>query len=347
MLRIALLLPRAGPIGLWGLSSENCAQMAIAEINASGGILGREVSYELVDASRPRETVAAATRRLVDDGTVEAIVGMHTSDVRVSVVEAIGGRVPVVFTPLYEGGETTPGVYMVGQTPDIQVQPMIEWLTNERGVKRWYLIGNAYNYPHAVSQFARNGIARLGGEIVADEHIPFENASFEETMRRIAERQPDGLFISLIGDSCVRFNRAFGRSKLARTISRYCTAIEENMLMAIGAGNTKNLYTSAGFYHGLGTDEAQQFGRHYHHYFGTHAPILNQFAVSCFEGVTLLSNLMEACGSVLPERLAEIEQAEVGSYGPRGWLKMQNRHLQSPCYGLEAKGIELKQVHAF
>lgn len=183
MLKIALLLPRAGPIGLWGLSSENCAQMAIAEINASGGILGREVTYELVDASRAPDEVAAVTRRLIDSGEIEAIVGMHTSDVRVGVVQAISGRVPFVYTPLYEGGETSPGVYMVGLTPDIQVRPMIEWLARNRGVKRWHLIGNSYNYPQTVSEFARNCIHELGGEIVADEHLPFETISFEATLQ--------------------------------------------------------------------------------------------------------------------------------------------------------------------
>lgn len=329
------------------MSSENCAQMAIAEINSSGGILGREVSYELVDASKSPETVAAQVARLINSKVIEAVVGMHTSDVRVSVVKAVKERVPFVFTPLYEGGENTRGVYMVGQTPDIQVRPMIEWLSRTRGVKRWYLIGNMYNYPHALGDFARRQIDELGGQIIADEYVPFATTSFGASIRRIEEDKPDGLFISLIGDCSIRFNRAFGSSQLSQTIPRFCTALEENMLMAIGPRNTRNLYTSAGYFRDLGTDDARHFARYYDRSFGTRAPVLNQFATSCFEGITLLCSLIEASGNLALDRLAEAEGAEIGSYGPRGWLRLVNRHLQSPCYGLEVDGIDFRQVHVF
>ena len=56
-------------------------------------------------------------------GDVDALVGMHTSPVRQRIVRAVGGQLPFVYTPLYEGGERTPGVFAIGETRAPAVAP--------------------------------------------------------------------------------------------------------------------------------------------------------------------------------------------------------------------------------
>src|SRR5689334_7480637 len=127
-LRIAFLIPLSGPAGLWGPSCQTSAMLASHEVNAAGGILGREVELVFADAGGEADAIADETVDLIAESGAEAVIGMHISAVRVALVRALRGRVPYVYTPVYEGGERADGVFMVGETPARQLKPAIHWL---------------------------------------------------------------------------------------------------------------------------------------------------------------------------------------------------------------------------
>ena len=125
-LDVALVVPLQGPSGLFGPSCELCARLAAEEVNADGGMLAREVRFVVVDGGQRPAQVAAEVDRLLTDGAVEAVTGWHISAVRNAVAPRIAGRAPYVYTPLYEGGEHRPGVFLTGETPDRQVRPALQ-----------------------------------------------------------------------------------------------------------------------------------------------------------------------------------------------------------------------------
>lgn len=108
---IGLFVPMIGVAGIWGPSAIACATLAAEEINNAGGIQGREIRLKCFNASDEVDDVADMTRELVDSGSIDAIVGMHTSSVRRAVIEGCRGRLPYVYTALHEGVECSPGVY--------------------------------------------------------------------------------------------------------------------------------------------------------------------------------------------------------------------------------------------
>ena len=342
--RIGLLLPQDGPIGMWNLSSENCAQMAIAELNSAGGILGREICYDVIDASGSPDLVATKTVSLIQSKNIEAIVGMHTSDIRVAVTNRLKSKIPYIYTPMYEGGETAPGVYLIGQTPIEQVTPMIIWMKQNLGVKSWYLIGNDYNYSHISNQAAKKCIGDCDGFVVKERYIPFEHENFSTHIQEIRELKPDAVYVNLIGCSSVKFNRAFGKAGLHHKTFRYCTALEENTILSIGAGYSKRMYTSTGYFENLLTDSASSFSKLYKSYFGETSPVLNQFAVSCYEGLMLLSAMAEGSGSMDVKGFEALDRKNLALYGPRGELSLRGNHVRSPSYIVETNGLELTRV---
>ncbi|MEV1203711.1 ABC transporter substrate-binding protein [Microbispora rosea] len=93
-LRVALVVPVSGVLGLLGPGAINCAVLAAREVNAAGGVLGRPVELVLVDGGRGPAAVASEVRGLVRSGVVEAVVGTHASDVRVAVEQELGGAAP-------------------------------------------------------------------------------------------------------------------------------------------------------------------------------------------------------------------------------------------------------------
>ena len=114
--RVALCVPMGGSDGIWGPSCLASARLAEAELNRFDGIAGRSCELVPIDASNAAVGIEQTLTDLVDDGEVDALVGMHISSVRQRIVGAVGGRIPYVYTCLYEGGETTPGVYAIGET---------------------------------------------------------------------------------------------------------------------------------------------------------------------------------------------------------------------------------------
>ena len=77
-------------------------------------------------------------------GKAEAFIGMHDSAVRGALTSLFKGQVPYFYTPVYEGGECSPGTFMNGETPSQQLEPVIPWVTSEKKIKKWFMVGNDY-----------------------------------------------------------------------------------------------------------------------------------------------------------------------------------------------------------
>jgi urea transport system substrate-binding protein len=108
-LRVVNFIGLTGPAGIWGLAGTNSMMLAASEINRRGGILGREIESIFYDAGGDIDDIAQTAREIIAQGEADIIMGSHISAVRVALRKAIGGRVPYIYTPVYEGGERTPG----------------------------------------------------------------------------------------------------------------------------------------------------------------------------------------------------------------------------------------------
>lgn len=291
---IGLFVPTSGSLGMWGPSTIACARLAADEINRGGGLLGQAVRLRLIDAADERPDLAECAEQEIDDGSIDAIVGMHTSAVRQRLLGSVAGRVPYIYTPLYEGGERTPGVYAIGETPQQQLQPAIRALTARFRLKRWALIGNDYIWPRTSHALARIYVKEVGGEVVSDLYLPLGTSSFDAALERLARLKADALLLSLAGQDAVDFNRQFGAAgSMTRGIVRLSCAIEENGLLAIGAENTDRLFAAAGYFSGVQSDANMAFKERYYSLLGDRAPTLNALGQSIYEGMHFLAALMQ------------------------------------------------------
>jgi len=291
---IGLFVPTSGSLGIWGPSAIACARLAAEEINRGGGLLGREVRFRLVDAADERPDLADCAVQVIDDGEIDAIVGMHTSAVRQRLLSPIAGRVPYIYTPLYEGGERTPGVYAIGETPQQQLRPAIHALTARFRLKRWALLGNDYIWPRTSHALARTYVQEAGSEVVDDLYLPLGANKFDPVLKRLAHFRADALLLSLVGQDAIAFNREFGAANsLVRGMVRLSCAIEENGLLAIGAENTDGLYAAAGYFSGVQSDANMAFRERYYGLHGERAPTLNALGQSTYEGVHFLAALIQ------------------------------------------------------
>jgi urea transport system substrate-binding protein len=337
-LDVALVIPLQGPAGIFGPSCECCAQLAAEEVNAASGVLGREVRLVLVDGGAPPEQVAAEVDALISGGVVDAVAGWHISAVREVVAPRIDGRVPYVYTALYEGGERSPGVFLTGETPNRQLRPALRWFASELDIRRWTIVGDDYVWPRSSARAAHRYLRELGGEVCDEMYVPLGTQDFGPVLARVAASGCEAVLMLLIGQDAVLFNRAFTAAGLDRDLIRFSSLIEENVLLATGAENTRGLMTSAGYFEDLPTASGLDFAAAYFRRFGPRAPVLNSLGESCYEGVRMLTELLRRAGDTDVRRIqATAEGLEYES--PRGTVQIRDRHLAQRVFLAAADGL--------
>jgi urea transport system substrate-binding protein len=339
VLDVAFVVPVSGPAGIYGPSCEACGDLAADEINRAGGILGREVRLRVVDGGQPPDRVAAEIDTLVRAESAHAVAGWHISAVRQTIVPKTYGRVPYIYTALYEGGEQTPGVFLTGETPARQVLPAMRWMGHELGVRSWCIVGNDYVWPRASARAARRYAAECGAQIRDEAFIELGTEEFGPVLRRIERSRAQGVLMFLVGMDAVRFNRAFAELRLHERCVRLSPLMDENMLLATGAANAQDLYSAAGFFEMLASTDSLDFQRRYVSRFGVNAPILTSLGESCYEGLTLLARLAEGARSTELPKICEVA-GSVAYDGPRGSVRLQGNHLQQRVYLARAAGLE-------
>ncbi|GAB3112755.1 substrate-binding domain-containing protein [Streptomyces calidiresistens] len=344
-LDIALVVPARGPAGLLGPACELCAVLAAQEVNAAGGVLGREVRLIPVDGGAPPSRVADEVEAMVVAGTVRGVTGWHISSVRRALAPRLAGRVPYVYTALYEGGENTEGVYLVGETPDGQLAPAMRWLAGERRVRRWHVVGNDYVWPRRTARAARLYARATGGVVRGESYLPLGAAHGSPEMERalddIERGDADAVLMLLVGSDAVCFNRAFAARGLDAGALRLSTLMDENMLVAGGADASRGLYSTAGFFGTLATADTLDFHARYAARHGPTAPVPGSPGQSCYEGVLLLAELIARAGSPEVPAIEGVTAAGgVRWEGARGVLGLTGRHVRQRIYLSEADGLD-------
>jgi ABC-type branched-subunit amino acid transport system substrate-binding protein len=336
--RVGLFVPTSGAAGIWGPSTIACAQLAAHELNRAGGIDGREVSLLVVDAASENAGLRSSAAELLTQRTIDAVVGMHLSSVRKALLPVLGGRLPYVYTPLYEGGERHPGVYTIGETPLHQLVPALTALSAERSPTRWALVGNDYVWPRVSHRYARSTLARLGCEVVHETFHPLGCDDYQPTVEQLERSGAQAVLLSLIGQDAIDFNRTFAARRLAGRIRRLSCAIEENELLAIGADSTEELYVAGAYFAALDTDANLAFQERYRTSLGARAPTLNALGQSTYEGVHFLRALLGRRGH--PAAAGE----PIPFCSARGAVWRGNDSLTCPIYLARASGHTLEVV---
>ena len=291
--RVALLIPMCGSAGIWGPSCIASAEVAAHELNRRDGIGGRNVRLILVDSAIEAQVpVEGLVDSLIESRSIDAIVGMHISAVRQRLTKVVRGRIPYVYTPMYEGGEHGFGVFAIGDTPVHQLVPAMQWLQRSYRRRRWALIGNDYVWPRESHRYAKSTLAEMGAPLVYERYLPFAAPDLAAEVEAIARSGADAVLISLIGQDAVDFNRIFGAMGLDRRIVRLTCVIEENGLLASGAENLKRLFCSSSYFGALATDANACFREVYHGFHGDRAPVLGALGQSTYEGLHFLASLM-------------------------------------------------------
>jgi len=292
-LRVGLVVPQSGALGLTGPSALDAALLARHEVEAAEILRDRRLELVLVDGGRPPSEVAAEVGALCRAGGLDVVTGFHTSDVHRAVERTVAGVVPYVFTPPHEGGTRRPGVVCLGADPVRQLGRAVAWISHRHGVRRWALVGNDYIWPRAVHAAARRMVAADGAEVALEQLTPLGRVpdDLDRLLDALRRSRADALLLSLVGRDLAVFNAALRRAGLHTRLVRLSGALEENGLLALGGDDTGTLYSAMPSFSSLADECRVGLAERYHGLHGPQAPVLDAYATGVYAGVRLVASL--------------------------------------------------------
>src|SRR5260221_9227105 len=195
-IKVGVIADQTGPLSFVGLANANVARMVIGDINAKGGLLGRQVDLYLEDSATTDSIAAAKATKLVEQDHVDVIFGGIYSSTRQAIkgpaVEK--GKKLYIYPEQYEGQECDPLIFCTGPVPAQQVDPFIPWLMRRTGAKRFYLPSADYIWPRTMNQKVREVVTAHGGTIVGEDYFPLDHGDYGRTIEQIMSSGAEVVF---------------------------------------------------------------------------------------------------------------------------------------------------------
>src|SRR2546426_1433088 len=195
-IKVGVITDQTGALSFLGIANANVARMVINDINASGGLLGRQIELCLEDSATTDAVAEAKATKLVEQDHVDVILGGIYSSTRQAIKgpAVVKGKKLYIYPEQYEGQESDPLIFCTGPVPAQQVDPFIPWLMQQTGAKKFYLPSADYIWPHTMNKKVRDVVTANGGAIVGEEYFPLDHADYAKTVDKIMSSGADVVF---------------------------------------------------------------------------------------------------------------------------------------------------------
>jgi ABC-type branched-subunit amino acid transport system substrate-binding protein len=254
-IKVGVITDQTGPLSFMGIANANVAKMVIDDINASGGLLGRQVDLYLEDSATTDSVAEAKATKLVEHDHVDVIFGGIYSSTRQAIKgpAVVNGKKLYIYSEQYEGQECDPLIFCTGPVPAQQVEPLIPWLMQKTGAKKFYLPSADYIWPHTLNKKVREVATANGGAIVGEEYFPLDQADYSETIDKIISSGAEVVFNTIVPPGLTPFLEQLHESGFAeRGGSLVCTYFDENFLNLVPAAHVEGLYSCLDYYQNVG-----------------------------------------------------------------------------------------------
>lgn len=328
-IKVGILHSLSGTMSISEVSVRDATLLAINEINAAGGVLGKQLEPVIEDGSSDWPTFAEKAGKLLTEDQVAVIFGCWTSASRKAVLPVVEQNNGLLFYPVqYEGLESSPNIFYTGAEPTQQIIPGVEYLLS-MGKKNIYLLGSDYVFPRTANTIIKAQLADAGVTLAGEEYMPLGGTEFSTIIAKIGEAKPDAIFSTLNGDSNVAFFKQFkDAGYTAESLPVMSVSIAEEEIRGIGADIVEGQLVAWNYYQTTNTPENEKFVAAYKAAYGADRVTDDPIEAGYF-GVYLWKALVEAAGSADVDAVKEIAKtATIEFNAPGGLVKIEgsNHH---------------------
>lgn len=254
-IKVGVILPLTGLWTVFGRADSQGFQIAVDEINAAGGILGRKVEVILTDLQTQPRIVVEQANRLIREDRVDFLAGTFSSAARNAAAPVVTAANKVLLYPtFYEGQEQKyyPGVcnrniFMFGPTPQQQVWPHMEYMMGKFG-KKFFLIGSDYVWPRVTNEVSKEKLKDLDGTVVGEVYIPLGTPQYDTVLRQIRGSGANVILDTMAGGDEVSFRKQFVAAGMNKDFAIWSLAAEEVVTAGLGPEVSAGAYSSFDYF---------------------------------------------------------------------------------------------------
>jgi urea transport system substrate-binding protein len=334
-IKIASILDLSGGLDIYGAPMDVTTKLAVADINAAGGLLGRQVELLTYDAQSNIQLYTQFATQAAAGERVAVVHGGITSASREAIRPTLSRFETLYFyNTQYEGGVCDTNNFCTGSTPAQTVARVVPHVMNKWGNKV-YIVAADYNYGQITAQWMQKFVADNGGETLGVEFFPLDVTNFGPTINKIQQAAPDLVISALVGGAHVSFYRQYAAAGLNASIPIASTTFgvgNEHQLISAEEGN--GLIAAYSYFEAVDNPVNAEFLARLTESMGDARPGLNELAVRSYEGVMLWAEAVKLAGTA--DRMPVIEALRTGlTYdGPSGAVTIdpQTHHCIQNVY---------------
>lgn len=266
-IKVGVLHSLSGTMAVSEVAVRDADLMAIAEINAAGGVLGKQIEPVVEDGASDWPTFAEKAKKLIQSDKVAVTFGCWTSASRKAVLPVFEAEKALLYYPVqYEGLESSPYIFYTGATTNQQIVPSVEYLLEE-GKTKFFLVGSDYVFPRTANQIIKAQLADAGAETIAEEYTPLGHTEYATLISKIKSSDADVVYNTLNGDSNVAFFKQLRDAGVtAADLTTLSVSIAEEEAVAIGGEYMEGHLVAWNYYETTETPENEKFVPAYHEY---------------------------------------------------------------------------------
>jgi branched-chain amino acid transport system substrate-binding protein len=349
-IKVGVIAEQTGPLSFMGIANANVAKMVIDEINAAGGLLGRQIDLCLEDGATIDSVAEAKATKLVQHDKVDVIFGGIFSSTRQAIKgpAVVKGKKLYIYPEQYEGQECDPLIFCTGPVPAQQVDPLIPWLMQKTGAKKFYLPSADYIWPHVMNKKVRQVVTANGGSIVGEEYYPLDHMEYGETVKNIMASGAEVVFNTIVPPGVVPFFQQLHDAGFQKRGGQLiCTYFDENLLSMLPAEHVEGLYGCLDYYQNVSDPFSQTLLRRYNQLYPGNAQFTGGSACSgLYRGMKLWAAAVQEAGSLKQDEVIKaLDHAKIaeGPGGPAEVVPGQH-HVRMNMYIAQASNGSFKIV---
>lgn len=296
-IKVGALNSLSGTMAISEVTVRNAIDLAVEQINASGGVLGKQVQLVGEDGASEPTVFAEKAEKLISSDCVAAVFGGWTSSSRKAMLPVFEGANSLLYYPVqYEGLESSPNIFYTGATTNQQIVPALDYL-KEKGVKSLYLVGSDYVFPQTANRIIKAYAEANGIEIKGEDYTPLGSTDFSTIINKVRTADADAVFNTLNGDSNVAFFREYKNVGLTPgDMPVVSVSIAEEEVGGIGVQNITGQLTAWNYYQTIDTPVNNEFVAAYKAKYGADKPTSDPMEAA-YVSVYLWKNTVEKAQS--------------------------------------------------
>ncbi|MFK7966924.1 MAG: transporter substrate-binding protein [Burkholderiaceae bacterium] len=345
-IKLGSVLDNSGNLDIYGKPMVLATSLAVDEINAAGGLLGKQVEAIQYDTQSDIALYTKFAQQLARRDKVDVVHGGITSASREAIRQTFRRAKTLYFyNVLYEGGVCDRNVVCTGSTPAQANEPLVE-----EAMKRWgkkvYVLAADYNYGQITAKWLKYYVEQRGGSIASTNFFPLDVADFGSTIAKIQQESPDWVVSALVGGAHMSFYRQWAASGMNKKIPLASTTFGAgNEQRALSAEEGDGIMVAHNYSQQLDTAANKAFLEAWTAKNGD-IKVINELAVGQYQGIKLWAEAVKKAGSLDRDKMLEALESGISIAGPTGQVSLdpQTHHAALDIQLMEVKDQKLNII---